>query len=107
MCAATGIGTDSLGGVYISGYSVSYSGAFGGPNYFDTDTILPFDNKLAYLLKYDTLGNFQWLRRPEPDNIPIGTTSPLGFFSMSVSPEGNIYLFSFHYMTKIYPIDNQ
>jgi hypothetical protein len=88
------LGTDSLGGVYITGsiYSIP-SGPGGEPGYFDTDSVLNYMNKTMYIIKYDTAGIFQWLKMPQPDTVSIATLS--GAFDMDVAPTGDIYLYSF------------
>lgn len=88
---ARGIGVDTLGGVYITGVLNSQIGPFDNPTYFDTDTVLPFTRKKMYLIKYDTLGNYQWLKMPEPDTIIEPRIDPL---DMDVAPNGEIYLYS-------------
>ena len=88
---ARAIGVDTLGGVYVTGVLNSQIGPSTPPTYFDTDTVLPFTRKKMYLIKYDTSGNFQWLKMPEPDTIIEPRIDPL---DMDVAPNGEIYLYS-------------
>lgn len=83
--------TDTLGGVYVSGALYSYP-AVAGPAYLDDDSTLSFNGKSMFIAKYDTTGNFKWLKTPEPDTITVGNT--LGaIFDMDVMGNGDIYLF--------------
>jgi len=85
------LGTDTLGGVYIIGGMSSHSSSLGGLGYFDTDTVIPSTNKYMYIIKYDTSGNFQWLKQPQPDTMTAISSSNI---DMDVSPSGDIYLYS-------------
>lgn len=80
-----GLGTDTLGGVYLT--------SFVSPNEivkFGTDTSLPATNwKRTFFVKYDTSGNFKWLRMPEPDTI--GMYANTGFHDIYVEPNGDIH----------------
>lgn len=51
---ATGISVDGLGGVYISGWT---QGSLGGPN------AGPFNNRDAFVAKYDAEGDFLWAQQ--------------------------------------------
>lgn len=64
---ADGLGTDELGGVYVAGAGYQFPSAT-IPLHYDQDSIKTSPNvdKQIYLIKYDTLGNFQWLREPQP-----------------------------------------
>ena len=64
---ADGLGTDGLGGVYVAGAGYQFSNAT-IPLHYDQDSIKTSPNvdKQIYLIKYDTVGNFQWLREPQP-----------------------------------------
>ena len=86
---------DTLGGIYICGI---FNRIAKDSVMIDDDTILrapsvsPFmDYRRFVVMKYDTAGNYKWLRRPEPDTIAgVGRTS--GCFSMAVSPIGKVAL---------------
>ncbi len=81
---ACSLGIDAQGNVYVSGQTYNYSttAAIPPPPHFDTDTIKTttanYGNpdpmfKVIYLIKYDSEGNFQWLREPEGiPNVPVG-----------------------------------
>jgi PKD repeat protein len=90
-CIGRSIKADTLGGVYISGAMASYS-AVGGPGYFDTDSMLNYNNKTMFIVKYDTVGAWKWLKMPQPDTVSVG--NPSGAFDMDVAPNGDIYLYS-------------
>ena len=92
---ATGdaIHVDTLGGVYIAGTMSSSASSFGGPGYFDTDTVLPASYKRMYVIKYDTGGNYQWLKMPEPDTIPVGERYS-GVLDMDGTLDGDLYLYT-------------
>jgi hypothetical protein len=93
-CDAVALGTDSLGGVYISGSIYSTISVGGEPGYFDTDSVLNYMSKTMYIIKYDTAGIFQWLNMPQPDTVNIATGSFTGCMDMDVAPNGDIYLYS-------------
>lgn len=84
--------TDTLDGVYITGAMYSSYGAVGGPGYFDADSVLNFNNKNMFLLKYDTSGILKWLRMPEPDTVSVGNPMAAAH-DMDVAPNGDIYLY--------------
>lgn len=71
------------------------------PVHFDMDTTLPqwtYSNpdtlrKQMFLIKYDTLGAFQWLQMPEPDTVTnvnglLNSSFPIG---LEVALNGDIY----------------
>ncbi|XZF14077.1 T9SS type A sorting domain-containing protein [Chitinophagaceae bacterium MMS25-I14] len=81
--------TDSLGGVYIAGAFAKYyetvhldmdSTWATGPSY-----------KTMFLAKYDTAGNYKWLRMPEADTVGIFASIYNGTVDMDVDGAGNIY----------------
>lgn len=76
---ADGLGTDELGGVYVAGAGYQPQNAI-IPLHYDQDSIKTSANrdKQIYLIKYDTLGNFQWLREPQPvlSDPGWGTATP-------------------------------
>ncbi|NEN25897.1 hypothetical protein G3O08_20610, partial [Cryomorpha ignava] len=91
----TGLGTDTLGGVYVT---LSVNGVR-IPNYntsFAPDTTINSGQKGLLLVKYNTEGDMLWLRMPEdtvvfnlPDDLQIGTS-----FDLDVSPNGDCYIYS-------------
>jgi PKD repeat protein len=85
------IGTDTLGGVYLTGTQSSTNPV--GYTYFDTDTLLGATPKSMFLVKYDTSGVFQWLKMPQPDTVTAITSALSGAIDMSVSGAGDIFLF--------------
>ena len=71
---------DSNDNIYVSGFVVPRFGTSQGFVHFDTDVIINSNldintsgphNKSLYLIKYDNLGNFQWLQRPQRDNADV------------------------------------
>ena len=94
-----GMGTDTLGGVYITINANSVR----LPNYsthFDTDTIINTGQKGLLLVKYNTDGDFQWLRMPEDSvifNPPVDLLIGVGF-NLDVAPHGDCYIYS-----RLYP----
>ena len=67
---AYGMGVDSLGGVYVAGNSWNISSSPTGsvPLHYDQDTIRNTltPDKNIFLIKYDSIGNYEWLREPQP-----------------------------------------
>lgn len=81
------LGIDTLGGVYFTGTS-SVSA------YFDADTTRSAtDRRLWFIVKYDTAGNFQWLRTPQPDTVTT-TASQSAAIALDVAPNGDLYILS-------------
>ena len=68
-----GVSADGLGNVYISGLT---AGSLGGPNAGHDD---------AFVAKYDTAGNLQWIRQ-------LGTIDGDGSTSVSADGLGNVYI---------------
>lgn len=60
---------DNSGGVYVSGSMnlTASSGVTGA--HIDADTFIGNTNKMMFLAKFDTSGNYQWFRMPQPDTI--------------------------------------
>ncbi|MBS1629343.1 MAG: T9SS type A sorting domain-containing protein [Bacteroidetes bacterium] len=85
----TAVKTDALGGVYVFG-RVSSSNSLGYAH-FDADTALGFNDKRLTLLKYDTSGNYKWLRQPEADTVTAygSNNFPL---ELAVDPNGTCHL---------------
>jgi hypothetical protein len=86
------IKTDALGGVYVLG-RVSSSNSL-GYGHFDTDTAIGYSEKRIALVKYDTSGNYKWLRRPEADTI-TGAGSNNFPFDLAVDPNGTCHLYCY------------
>lgn len=92
LCMGESLRTDTLGGVYVTGAMYSSYGAVGGPGYFDADSVLNFNDKNMFIVKYDTSGNLKWLRMPEPDTVSAGNPMAAAH-DMDVAPNGDIYLY--------------
>lgn len=89
--SGTQLKTDTLGGVYVFGYCKTAQ----APDslYWSSDTTLKVGSGLhmVYLVKYDTLGQFNWLRTSLLKAFPY----PLGGYDwLSVSPSGQAYWLS-------------
>ncbi|OJV52937.1 MAG: hypothetical protein BGO31_04055 [Bacteroidetes bacterium 43-16] len=89
---ARNLGIDTFGGLYVAGINTSTNAARYA--YFDTDTALGYSTKSFFLIKYDTSGNFMWLKRPQPDTASVTATSFTAPYGLAVAPNGNSYLFS-------------
>jgi hypothetical protein len=92
LCTGESLRTDTLGGVYITGAMYSSFGAIGGPGYFDADSVLDFNDKNMFIVKYDTTGILKWLKMPEPDTVSAGNPMAAAH-DMDVAPNGDIYLY--------------
>lgn len=85
---------DSLGGVYVLGTVLSNNAS--GYVHFDADTSLGNTQKRLFLLKYDTSGNYKWLRMFEPDTVTLaGSASRV--IDLAVDDNGNSYVLSYLY----------
>src|SRR5690606_1125530 len=87
---AEGLGTDNEGGVYVAGNVRQVAGSSAIPLHYDLDSIksTPSLDKKIYLIKYDTLGNFQWLREPQP----VSTTPHFASSGeIYVEPDGTVH----------------
>lgn len=90
---AKSLKTDSLGGVYVSGYTISNNAL--GYTHFDSDTTLGNTNKSMFIVKYDTAGNYKWLRMPQADTVGPASLTYSGIVDMDVAPNGEIFLFCY------------
>jgi PKD repeat protein len=90
-----GMGIDSSGSVYVAGNIQSHNATKYG--YFGSDTTLGNQKKTMYIVKYDSSGIFQWLRRPQPENFDItqGGNGIYGFIGIQVAPSGNVHLMAY------------
>lgn len=77
------VGVDSMGGVYLLG-GVASAGT--DSIYIGNDTVIAPTIKDVMLIKYDTSGNFKWVRMPQPDTLTSVNTA--GVFSMDVTADG-------------------
>lgn len=89
-CRGIGLKSDTLGGIYVAGNMVGYQQY--APTHFDNDTTVNNTFRDMFLVKYDTGGNYQWLRLPQPDTITTATNSA-NILDIDVDPAGNNYLF--------------
>ena len=80
---------DDAGHVYVAG-RVGAQLTAPNPTRFDTDTVLPSTSKkFAFLVQYDTSGNFQWLRMPESDTA---TRVSVVMHDIDLDSAGNAYV---------------
>lgn len=85
--------TDKVDGVYVASwfYRFYYDTVF-----IDNDTTITAKEHLKgnCLIKFDTSGNFKWLRMPEPDSVSFNTTSSKNFtIDVDIDSAGNSYWF--------------
>ena len=98
------VGTDADGNVYAVGKITIGITDLGTTTtayqaHFDTDTILPASlesenqyKKALFLIKYDSIGTFKWLRMPQPDDVSsIGSYSQYASKNLQVDAAGNSY----------------
>jgi hypothetical protein len=88
--AAISVKASGESGVFVAG---SMTMALPGGLHFGNDTAVAGMNKTMFLAKWDTAGNFQWLRLPQPDTMSHQTAVSLcqpG--DMDLGSDGNLYL---------------
>lgn len=86
------IATDKLGGVYFSGFVRAET----KPIKVDEDTIIGITNKDRIIGKYDTSGNFKWLRMPQPDTMrKTGPGYEYSEINMCAGANGGIRIIAF------------
>lgn len=98
------VGTDADGNVYAVGTITIGINDFGTTTtayqaHFDTDTILPAAyesvnqyKKSMFLIKYDSIGTFKWLRMPQPDDVNYSTSISQNLSrNLQVDSLGNSY----------------
>lgn len=87
----TQLKVDTMGGVYVLGYCHAAPAA--DSFYWSTDTTIQLaaDVHVNFLVKYDTLGQFQWLRTPKIKGYFYNSS---GYDWLSVSPSGQVFWFS-------------
>ncbi|MEO6833177.1 MAG: T9SS type A sorting domain-containing protein [Chitinophagaceae bacterium] len=87
--------TDSLDNVYLCGAMTLKSQSGGSVNgHLDSDTtIIGNSYRTMFLAKWDSAGNFKWLRMPQPDTIGyLNANLYTSMFGMDVSPSGTVHL---------------
>ncbi|MBW7913102.1 MAG: hypothetical protein H3C54_05240, partial [Taibaiella sp.] len=86
--AAIALKTDKLNGVYLSVNMPRLAHKY--PVYIDDDTVINSNDERAfYIIKYDTSGNFKWVRAPQADTVTSSFQS--GTIDMDVDSAGNIH----------------
>lgn len=81
------IKTDKIGGVYAAGFVLTKDKSVK----LDEDTIIGATHKEYIIVKFDTSGQFKWLRMPESDTV-IHVRRAFTPFNMCVSDVGDIRL---------------
>jgi len=84
------IKTDTLGGVYLAGYVFLNSSNC----HISTDTTVGITNQTLLIIKYDTAGNFKWLRFPQASAVGPSTLGLNFAYDMDVDGGGNSYILS-------------
>ncbi len=80
--------TDTLGGVYVSGYLITNSSAC----WIDADSSWAGGvYKTLFLAKFDTSGTYKWFRMPQPDTISATSSGQSATYDLDVDKAGNIY----------------
>ncbi|MEI8279518.1 MAG: T9SS type A sorting domain-containing protein [Bacteroidota bacterium] len=84
---------DSLGHIYVAGSIYSPSNPLLTAVHFDADTTLANNCKRnLFLIQYDTLGNYKWLRLPQPDTLSLtNAVDSSKTIDMNVDAAGNVY----------------
>lgn len=84
---------DRLGGIYVCGSMPLWArpGFTGG--HIDSDTTIGSTTKTMFITKFDTSGNYQWLRMPQPDTISYRNAMVVSLaVDMDVDEQGNIFM---------------
>jgi hypothetical protein len=76
---------DTLGGVYVCGNITMLAGT---PGQFG-DTVVSNTVKSLFLVKFDTAGDYQWLRMPQADTVDVSSHLSTAV-DMDVTPDGHI-----------------
>jgi len=87
------LATDSMGGVYVSGRIINGTAAGTASWGSDTAISVPAAGYVCYIVKYDTLGQFRWLRTPAA-YTNVSLSNPPQPAGLSVSPSGDVFWFS-------------
>ena len=94
---AIALRADTLGGIYITGTTNGVN--LYDSTYFGSDTAFGQSYKTMFLVKYDTAGNYKWLRRPQPDTATYSTVLQSNYtLDMDVDKAGSSY--SMCYLSK-------
>ena len=92
---------DNQDNIYVTGSAPASVQATDTPVHFDNDTIMnigSFDNPLPanknlYTVKYDSNGNFEWLRQPQSPNLTWDEATIGLHYDMDVAADGTIHWF--------------
>ncbi|SCY66918.1 T9SS type A sorting domain-containing protein [Flavobacterium caeni] len=99
-----GLQIDSEGNVFVSG-RVIVTSTGSPPVHFDEDLVLEQSasnvntfKRGLYIIKYDTNGQMQWIRMPQPEDISLAGNLQCQSLGLSTDQDGNSYWF-----TRLYP----
>ena len=92
---------DNQDNIYVTGSAPASVQASDTPVHFDNDTIMnigSFDtplpaNKNLYTVKYDSNGDFEWLRQPQSPNLTWNEATIGLHYDMDVAADGTIHWF--------------
>jgi hypothetical protein len=93
--------TDAQDNVYVTGFTYGGGGNnsfFRYPDYLGTDVVSPqsIDNPdywINFVVKYNSNGQLQWLKRVHPPLSTITNTSTFGILGYELDPAGNSFLY--------------
>ena len=108
LATPMGLAVAPDGSVYSSGQMTPRLGTAGQEPYFDDDffynagSLGPFDPgphiNYAYLIKYDSMGNFQWLEFPQNGNQDVNEAGQFQNREVQVASDGTV-----HWLVRIGP----
>jgi len=86
---ASGVATDKFGNVYVHGFML------GPVIHFGTDSLInTYNNRIIILIKYDTAGNFIWVKSSD------GYSSPVSY-GVATDRQGNIFITGYYSFTAL------
>lgn len=94
---AVAVKADGVGGVYVCGTMTLLSGSgVSSGGHIDSDTTIGNWAKTMFIVKWDTAGNYKWLRMPQPDTIShYSANSKSLMLDMDVDEQGTTYLLAY------------
>lgn len=85
------LATDTLEGVYVSGYVTMTKTT--DTAYFDSDSVI-HGISCSYIIKYNSLGQKQWLKMPQIVTS-IGGNNSVNLHKLYVSPNGRVFWYAY------------
>ena len=92
LSSATAMQVDTFGNVYITG-EVRHPGST-DTTFFDTDTSLAGTMLGLYIIKYDSIGDFKWLKMPLFKSS-FSVSEDSRSLDLSVTPDGKIFWYAY------------